>query len=153
MAADFELDLLSFAISLYARSCLQQVSRKPFRQLIGLLCDDVGSWVLPRGGGREARGIERKNVHEASFRRHISMNCLISDTSFGMLGEIESERGCVLIMPNSLVGGIFRLENWAVCVGVAAYTLADGNLRHTFDMASFVRCIRPPALTILELEP
>lgn len=29
-----------------------------------------------------------KNIQEASFRRQISMNCLISETSEGMVGDV-----------------------------------------------------------------
>lgn len=32
-------------------------------------------------------------VHEASLRRQISMNCLISETSRGILAVIERKRG------------------------------------------------------------
>lgn len=61
-------------------------------------------------------GERGKNVHEASFRRHISMNCLISDTSFGMVGEIESEDGVFELCRSR---GIFRFKKLAISVGVA----------------------------------
>lgn len=37
-------------------------------------------------------GVRQGSVQEASFRRHISMNCLMSETSRGMLDEL-TKRG------------------------------------------------------------
>lgn len=131
MAADFELDLLSFAISLYARSY--------FKKCRGIFSS--ANWVALRNwfsggwGGREAGGERGKNVHEASFRRHISMNCLISDTSFGMLGEIESEDGVFELCrtpPRSRDFSIQKIGNKCGCGLSLTKRLADRNLRHIF---------------------
>jgi hypothetical protein len=68
MTSDFELDLLGFAVALYACSCASNTL--------------VNSLSF-KGRERERRG----DVHEASFLLQISMNCLMSETSLGMMGE------------------------------------------------------------------
>lgn len=63
-----------------------------------------------RGGGNWGwKERERKDVQEASFRRHISMNCLISDTSFGMVGERSGEVGFCSFLEFSRG---FSIRNW-----------------------------------------
>lgn len=44
-----------------------------------------------------ARLEEGDYVQEASFRRHISMNCLISETSRGMMGRSKERIFCVVV--------------------------------------------------------
>lgn len=69
-------------------------------------------------GGKGGGGAGRvQNVQVASFRRHISMNCLISDTSFGMMGEFEmsgdgqgKESVAVLFGKTHLFAGIFDYD-------------------------------------------
>ena len=71
LAADLELDLLGLAVLLDPGGCRSNcllVFNSVFR-LHGLLSERK----------------KRRNVQEASFRRQISMNCLISETSRGMV--------------------------------------------------------------------
>lgn len=122
MAADFELDLLSLAISLYARSCFfiktksKSISSANWVDFFFFFCtcERCGKPASPRGGGGEIGGWKRekkKDVQEASFRRHISMNCLISDTSFGMVGERSEKVGFCSFL--ELAG--FSIRNWQLC--------------------------------------
>lgn len=117
MAADFKLDLLSLAIPLYARSCMRTAH---FVSQFGVACcfffflaTCVWETGSPGKWGNERGGLREKNVQEASFRRHISMNCLISDTSFGMMGDGE---GGILSQIELLVGSRGILDsNLAMC--------------------------------------
>ena len=96
MASNFELDLLRLAIAFDACRCNQTRPKK-----IGmLLAKDVQFKVTLTNRFRsEVKGdlffwkCRRqvfgwwvgKDIQEASFRRQISMNCLISETSLGMV--------------------------------------------------------------------
>lgn len=77
------------------------------------------NWFSGIGGGSGEEGGRRGwfNVQVASFRRHISMNCLISETSFGMMGEFELGGGgkeSVLVV---LLGNFrLRLTNYLLWV-------------------------------------
>lgn len=67
MASDFEFDLLRFSITLYAGS---------YSESISFLYPNRNMWS-GRGSEREEGDCE----HLASFRRQISMNFLMSETS------------------------------------------------------------------------
>lgn len=80
----------------------------------------------PGFGGEEGKEGERRgsNIQVASFRRHISMNCLISDTSFGMMGEFEfefewggEEKSQVFVLLGKLVN--FRFNYFVVGCGLS----------------------------------
>lgn len=65
---------------------------------------------MEEGVGERERKKEKRDVQEASFRRHISMNCLISDTSFGMMGESSEESRFLFFSETSLTSRDFRFE-------------------------------------------
>lgn len=96
MASHFELDLVRFAIALDARRCfvyflsLGQQNPEP-RCVVKQEPRKTGLDGYAKCVWREERR-ERvetgEDLHEASFRLQISMNCLMSDTSFGMMARI-----------------------------------------------------------------
>jgi len=77
VASDLELDLLRFAVAFYARGCL--VSPVAYQQSLHLC-------IVER---EMERGTWEGGLQEASFRRQISMNCLMSETSLGILAVEE----------------------------------------------------------------
>jgi hypothetical protein len=78
MAPDLELDVLALLVLLDTRRCW--VCQLRVGRIVLRLQDCVAivgrDWV--------------SHSQEASFRRHISMNCLISDTSCGIVAVGES---------------------------------------------------------------
>lgn len=75
LAADLELDLLALAVALDPGGCSNHIISF---ELSRLSSPNFFLSIFPAAGVGD-------HVQEASFRRQISMNCLISETSRGMV--------------------------------------------------------------------
>lgn len=94
MTSHFKLDLLGFAISFDPRRCPSALAYRSF-SLVGLL---LRSEKLKRDG---RRGL----IQVASFRLQISRNCLMSETSLGIVAGRGGKR-------ESLIGGEDGSISW-----------------------------------------
>ena len=88
MTSDLELDLVGVAL-----------------YMSGYTVDPESA--LPSALSFQLLGLERVGIHLASFRRQISMNCLMSETSRGIVGESVRKR---------VVGGIVDGAAVVVCL-------------------------------------
>jgi hypothetical protein len=77
LASDLELNLVGLLVLLYARRYI--ITTISLHSAIHCPKSSSSFLEVERGG---------RNVHKASLRRHISMNCLISETSAGMIAVL-----------------------------------------------------------------